>query len=191
MGQIIKRPKAFGKVIISLNTNLVSVETLGCEEIYSIDSDFMVRTWDLKNDGKCIQSTILKQCPRAMKLISKADDFRQGQIAYQTSDYDQQLKRKLDCFDISPRVKGNTKPSIVAVCDELGILHVNNFNSGNLLLSLTTKESKGTLSKIYFVPHWSGYTKLFLITAYTDGKIRFYMEPNIHLEKDNQPDNFC
>lgn len=28
-----------------------------------------------------------------------------------------------------------------------------------------------------------------MVTAYTDGKIMFYKQPNIHLDKDNQPEN--
>lgn len=111
------------------------------------------------------------------------------EIKYSTSDFDQPLKRKVDCFDICALKNSNSsQPDIVAVCDEQGVLQINNFNSGHLLLSLTTIRNKGPLSKIYLIPQM-GNTKLYMVTAYTDGKIMFYKQPNIHLDKDNQPEN--
>lgn len=63
VGKLIKRSRDFGKVIISNNCTMVSCELLDLpgidyqdpnfQKLYTIDSDFMIRSWDLGNDGDC------------------------------------------------------------------------------------------------------------------------------------------
>lgn len=90
------------------------------QRIYTIDSDFMIRTWDLSNDGQCKQSTILMKCQKYNELMSAADKFRLDMGAYSSSDNDHGLKRKLDCVDITSM--NGKYPQLVAACDDSGII---------------------------------------------------------------------
>jgi hypothetical protein len=55
-------------------------------KIYTVDSDFMIRTWDLNTHGECVQSTIIKQCPKYYELMSRTDKFRNDDADYSTAD---------------------------------------------------------------------------------------------------------
>lgn len=51
-----KKPRDYGQVIISKNCSLVSVELCSGKDpnsyqIYTVDSDFMIRSWNLADDG--------------------------------------------------------------------------------------------------------------------------------------------
>lgn len=84
IGKIKKKARDYGKVIISNNCTLVSCEVFK-SQIYTVDSDFMIRTWNI-SDGECTQSTIVKQCPKYYDLMSRSDKFRQDQAEYGTVD---------------------------------------------------------------------------------------------------------
>lgn len=67
--QFRKKARDFGRVIISKNCQLLAVELLtgldpfcdaNAQRIYTVDSDFMIRTWDLAEAGECKESTIIQ-----------------------------------------------------------------------------------------------------------------------------------
>ena len=62
-GQFKKRPRDFGCVVHGAgNTSLVSIHTNatnGSIILYTMASDYMLRGWNLKKDGKCFESRIL------------------------------------------------------------------------------------------------------------------------------------
>jgi hypothetical protein len=89
LGKIKKKARDYGKVIISNNCTLVSCEVFN-SQIYTVDSDFMIRTWNI-SDGECSQSTIVKQCPKYYDLMSRSDKFRQDQAEYSTADNNEGL----------------------------------------------------------------------------------------------------
>ena len=66
--QFKRKARDFGRVIISKNCQLLALELLTgldpfCDpnayKIYTVDSDFMIRTWDLADKGECKESTII------------------------------------------------------------------------------------------------------------------------------------
>ena len=93
LGMFQKKKRDYGRVIISENTTLVAIHVF-CEKtmdglkycIYSIDSDFMMRTWNLNEDGECKQSILIKQCQNYDKLMSRADKFRNEIAAFSVTD---------------------------------------------------------------------------------------------------------
>ena len=109
--------------------------------------------------------------------MSQADKFRQDCGAYSTSDNDQGLKRKLDCIDIAS-IKGK-HPELIAVSDETGILHLNNFCTGNILLSFSNKRNKAEFTKIHFLKNNAMNSKLCMVASCADGRVMFFTRPNI------------
>jgi WD40 repeat protein len=76
---------------VETNFNIQSVqENNGKLEIYTVDSDFMVKLWDISYGGKgvaggqefsetggrCKESVIVKPCGRYYALMSQSDAFK-------------------------------------------------------------------------------------------------------------------
>ena len=179
-----KKARDYGKVIISNNCTLVSCEIFN-SIIYTVDSDFMIRTWEILGAGDCIQSTIIKQCPKYFDLMSKSDKFRQDQADYSTADQEDGVQRKLDCIDIST-IQGKY-PELIVVSDETGIVHVNNFATGSIIMSITNRKNKSELTKVHFV---KGSSKIYMVATCSDGRVMFFSKPNIQLSKQAQSDDF-
>jgi WD40 repeat protein len=116
--------------------------------------------------------------------MSQADRFRQDWGAFSSSDNDHGLKRKLDCVDITT-LKGK-HPELIAVSDETGILHFNNFATGSILLSISNRRNKAEFTRIHFLKNASATSKLCLVATCADGRVMFFTRPNIQLDKESQ-----
>ena len=81
--------------------------------------------------------------------MSRSDKFRQDQAEYSTADNNEGLQRKLDCMDIKS-IQGKY-PELIVVADETGIVHVNNFATGSIIMSITNRKTKSELTKVHFV----------------------------------------
>lgn len=42
-------------------------------------------------------------------------------------------------------------PELIVVSDETGIVHVNNFATGSIIMSITNRKTKSELTKVHFV----------------------------------------
>lgn len=68
----------------------------------------------------------------------------------------------------------------VALCDNAGIVQVNNLYSGNLLFSLSHRKNKMQICTVHLLD--SG--KLFLVAGCMDGTIIFFYQPPIDNSKE-------
>lgn len=98
-------------------------------EIYTIDSDFMVRIWDCafgedlisnaaeKTPGKCKQSVILQPCDRYEALMDDQDQFK-NELANGNT-FLGGLVRNIKSAAIKSEEHGS---KIIAVCDNSGVM---------------------------------------------------------------------
>lgn len=71
--------------------------------------------------------------------MSEADRFKMDLANYSSADKDEGVPRKLDCIDITT-IQGR-HPELIVVSDETGIVHVNNFATGSIIMSLTDRKT--------------------------------------------------
>lgn len=104
------------------------------------------------------------------KKHSKGDnmqDTRQIQSAQISS-----FKRDfgIDEFELS---EGLAKKKVLSFADNIGIMQLNNVNSGNLITSLTTKENKRAITKIHYINRGA----VWLLAGCLDGTLFFVSKP--------------
>ena len=67
-------------------------------------------------------------------------------------------------------------PELIVVADDTGIVHVNNFATGSIIMSITNKKNKNELTKVHFV---QGDQKIYMVATCSDGKVMMFSKPNI------------
>ena len=113
----LEMPRSFGGVLVTENSQLVSLFIIPEKKlIFTVDSDFMMRSWSLIT-GEVDQTT----------LIKKAKD--KDQIKLQVND-----THKLDYVALS-----SCDPYMLAIADDEGNVTINNLYSGTILFTLTHK----------------------------------------------------
>ena len=174
-------------------------------EIYTIDSDFMIKIWDLnyrnptgiqddqysRHGGRCKESIIMEPDPRYNRYLSVADAFKND--LSRGAENLGAIKRRVICSDLIKRLRKNQiskdpeeaekeQDRMIALCDNSGILQVNNLHSGNLLFSLSNKKNKLMLSILHFI----NQGKLFLAGGSIDGSVVFFYRPPVDNSKETQ-----
>jgi hypothetical protein len=76
-------------------------------------------------------------------------------------------------------------PELVAVCDDTGILQFNNFQTGNILLSIANRRNKADFTKIHFLKSSGASSKLCMVATCADGRVMFFTRPNVRLDKES------
>lgn len=191
--------------VIQVETNFDLKGRNDSFEIYTIDSDFMIKIWDLnfrypkdieddkfsRRGGRCKESIIMEPDPRYDRLISVADGFKND--LSRGAENLGAIKRRVICSDLIKRLRKNQLPKdqldaekeqdrMIALCDNAGILQVNNLNSGNLLFSLTNKRNKVMINCLHFI----NQGKLLIAGGGNDGSIVFFYRPPVDASKETQ-----
>lgn len=72
------------------------------------------------------------------------------------------------------------RKKVIAFADQAGILQVNNFHSGNLLMSLTNSKNKKEITHIHYI----NKGKIYLVAGCLDRSIMFILKPNSTVKND-------
>lgn len=169
----------------------------------------MIKIWDLnyrgdglgnsgysENGGRCKEQVVVQPDSKVHeKLMSKADAFK-NLINIGNSSINA-VKRNIFASAIKQRCKGgpahkhqdndhgdafNPEDYVVALCDNAGIVQINNLFSGNLLFSMTNKKNKLVFSALDLVDQ----EKVFVVGGGMDGTVIFFFRPSIDYSKETQ-----
>jgi hypothetical protein len=72
------------------------------------------------------------------------------------------------------------RKKVIAFADQAGVLQVNNFHSGNLLMSLTNTKNKKEITHIHYI----NKGKIYLVAGCLDRSIMFILKPNLTAKND-------
>ena len=137
--------------------------------------------------GRCIESVTFKGCSNYEKLMSKRDAFKHDL----TGNGQHAVKRTLVCAAISKSevdqarsgdraTPGRASKQVIALCDQTGILQMNNFTTGNLITSLSNKRNKAEISAMHIVDK----AQMSIAAACLDGTIMFILKQTLQPGQD-------